>query len=44
MVEPLIIAGNYIGEILSATMYSVESCYARKEKLMKEHAVGAAGI
>ena len=36
--------GGCTGEILGILIVSVGSCYVRQEMLMKEHAVGAAGI
>ena len=40
----IVIVESYIGEIPDVLIVRVESCYAQQEMLMKEHAVGVAGI
>ena len=44
MVALKVIVESYIGEITGVLMVSIGSSYTPQEMLMKEHAVGVAGI
>ena len=44
LVEPVIIIGDYIGEIFSIMTHSIESCYTKQEMLMKQYVMGDTGI
>ena len=44
LVELIVIVESYIGEISGVLIVGVGSCNAQQETLIKEHAVGDAGI
>ena len=40
----MVVVESYIGKISSVLIVGIGSCYAQKEMLMREHAVGVAGM
>ena len=44
LVGLIVIVESYIGEISGVLIIGIGSCYAQQETLMKEQAVGVAGI
>ena len=40
----IVVVGSYSGKISGVLIIDIGSCYAQQETLMREHAVGVAGI
>ena len=44
LVGSIVLVESYVGEISGVLIVGIGSCYAQQDMLMKEHAVGVAGI